>query len=131
MATDWPSVSSDLPRDLIKSGVAISGIFDLEPMLYIPLNDDLKLDPESARRNSPIHSHPNTGAILSLVVGGDESEEFHRQSSLFAEKWKKHGAKTEYIELPGLNHFTVVNRMNDPDDPLTAIMLGHTGLGLA
>jgi len=41
MATDWPSLSPDLPLNLIKSGVAVSGLFDLEPMLYIPLNDDL------------------------------------------------------------------------------------------
>lgn len=128
MAADWPSISSDLPKDLIKSGVAVSGIFDLEPMLYIPLNDDLKLDHKSARRNSPIHFSPAAGAPLSIVLGGDESDEFHRQSTFFAETWRKHGAKVEYLELTGLNHFTAVDRMNDPDNPLTAIMLGHMGL---
>ncbi len=128
MATDWPSFFPDLPHDLIKSGVSVSGIFDLEPMLYIPLNEDLKLDKASAHRNSPIFMNPVTGASLSIVVGGQESDEFHRQSYSFAEKWRERGAKTEYVDLPGLNHFTILDQMKKPDNPLTEIMLRHMGL---
>jgi len=128
MATDWPSVAPGLPLDLIKSGVPVSGLFELEPMLYLSLNEDLKLNEESAHRNSPIFLNPGTDAPLSIVVGGEESDEFHRQSSNFAEKWREREAKTEYLELPGLNHFTVVDQMKDPDNPLTTIMLKHMGL---
>jgi arylformamidase len=128
MATDWPSFSPDMPLDLIKSGVPVSGLFELEPMLHLPLNEDLKLDEESAHRNSPIFLNPRTDAPLSIVVGGEESDEFHRQSFNFNEKWRERGARTEYLELPGLNHFTIVDQMKNRDNPLTLIMLRHMGL---
>ena len=128
MATDWPAFSPDLPRDLIKSGVPVSGLFELEPMRHLSLNEDLKLDKESAFRNSPIYMNPLTDAPLSVVVGGGESDEFHRQSENFTKTWSERGAKTEYIALPGFNHFTVVDQMKDRDNPLTGIMLRHMGL---
>jgi hypothetical protein len=37
--TDWPAFGGDLPADLIKSGIAISGIFDLEPIRHTPIGD--------------------------------------------------------------------------------------------
>ena len=129
MATDWPSFSPDLPADLIKSGVPVSGLFDLEPMRHLPLNEDLMLDEHSTHRNSPIFLNPVTEAPLTIVVGGDESEEFHRQSTHFNKTWRERGARTRYLELPGRNHFTVIDQMKNQDDPLTSIMLEHMGLG--
>jgi len=124
-ATDWPSRCSDLPPDLIKSGVTVSGLFELAPMLYIPLNNDLKLDEKEARFNSPILLNYRTDASLSIVVGGGESDEFRRQSYHFFEKWGERGAKIKYLELPNLNHFSIINQMKIPGNPLTEIMLQH------
>jgi len=128
MATDWSSLALDLPLDLIKSGTAVSGLFELKPMLYLPLNDDLKLDEESAHRNSPVFLEPETDAPLSIVAGGEESEEFRRQSLDFTKKWRGRGVRIEYIELAGLNHFTILDRMEDPSAPFTKILLHHMGL---
>lgn len=128
MATDWPSLAPDLPADLVKSGTSVSGLFELEPMLYLPLNEDLKLDEESAHHNSPMFLDPRTDAPLSIVVGGDESEEFRRQSLDFTEKWRGRGARIEYVEFAGLNHFTVLDQMKNPDNPLTGIILRRMGL---
>jgi arylformamidase len=128
MATDWPSFDPDLPLDLIRSGVPVSGLFELEPMLYLPLNEDLKLEEQSAYRNSPIFQNPTTDAPLSIVAGGEESNEFRHQSYNFAATWRQRGARTEYLELPDLNHFTIVDQMKNPDNPLTEIMLRHMGL---
>ncbi|MDF2782192.1 MAG: esterase [Geminicoccaceae bacterium] len=54
LATDWPR-EWGLPADAIKGVCAISGVFDLEPIRRCYLNDVLALDPEQARRNSPLH----------------------------------------------------------------------------
>lgn len=126
-ATDWPSLSPDLPSGLIKSGIAVSGLFDLRPMLYIPLNEDIKLNDESADRNSPIHLNPWTDIPFSIVVGGEESDEFRRQSYHFFEKWGERGAKVKYFELPNLNHFSIIDQMKTPGNLLTEIMLQHMG----
>ncbi len=128
MATNWPSLHPDLPPSLIKSGVAVSGLFELEPMRYIPLNDDLNLDEKSARLNSPIFLKPLTDAPLSIVVGGEESDEFRRQSYNFFTKWGGRKAGIEYFELPNLNHFTVIDQMKSPGNSLTETMLRHMSL---
>ncbi len=128
MATDWQLHAPDLPPDVIKSGTAVSGLFELEPMLYLPLNEDLKLDATSAHRNSPIFLKPRTDSPLSTVVGSEESEEFRRQSLDFTDKWQGQGARIEYVELSGLNHFTILDRMGETGDPLTGVMLRHLGL---
>ena len=49
--------------------MAISGIYDLEPIRHSYLNEKLKLDEAMSRRNSPMM--PAGGALkpLSLVVG--------------------------------------------------------------
>ncbi|UCG13112.1 MAG: alpha/beta hydrolase [Deltaproteobacteria bacterium] len=129
MATDWPSFSPDLPSELVKSGIPVSGLFELEPMRFLSLNEDLKLDKESASRNSPSLLYPKTKAPLSVVVGGAESEEFRRQSYSFTQKWRERGVNAEYVEMEGLNHFTVLDQMKSPGSPLTDIILQHMGLG--
>ena len=98
VATNWPSLYPDLPLNLIKSGIPISGLFDLEPMRHIPLNDDLKLDEKSARLNSPISSDRLTDRPISVVVGAEESDEFRRQSHDFVKEWGGQIGKIEYIE---------------------------------
>ena len=128
MATDWLSLYPDLIPNLIKSGVALSGLFELEPMLYIPLNDDLNMDKKGARHSSPIFLNPLTDAPLSIVVGGEESDEFRRQSTHFFEKWRGREASVEYLELPNLNHFTIIDQMKTPGNALTQTMLRHMGL---
>ena len=71
---------------LIKAAVAISGVFHLEPLRFTSINDAVHLTEESAMLNSPYHDPaPKTVAPV-LMLGGGESEEFHRQSALYAEK---------------------------------------------
>ena len=127
MATDWPALAADLPADLIKSGVAISGVFELEPLLHTPINDALGLDAEAARRNSPALLGPARPAPLALAVGGDESAEFHRQSRDLAARWREKGCAVEHVEAPGRNHFTVVEQMADAASPLARAMLRLLG----
>ena len=58
LCTDW--AARGRPAGLVKGGTAISGIFDLAPLRETSINDDVRLDAESAARNSPIHHLPQT-----------------------------------------------------------------------
>ena len=105
------------------AAVAISGVFDLEPLISTSLNVALGLDRLQARALSPIHwPAPNGGApggtVLDCVVGADESSEFLRQSREMAAVWAGKGADTRFEALPGLNHFTVLEPLLDPDSAL-------------
>ena len=106
------------------AAVAISGIFDLAPLIPTSLNTALDLDEREAAALSPIHwpipngSTPG-GTVLDCLVGGDESPEFLRQSSMMADHWAAHGVETRYEALSGLNHFTVLDPMFDADRETT------------
>ncbi len=112
------------------AAVAISGVFDLAPLIPTSLNKALDLDDREAAALSPIHwpvpngSTPG-GTVLDCLVGADESPEFLRQSRMMADHWGDQGVETRYEALPGLNHFTVLDPLFDR---ATAMVMRITGL---
>ncbi len=106
------------------AAVAISGVFDLEPLIGTSLNVALGLDAETAAGLSPLGWAVPQGAVLDCVVGGDETAAFLEQSWTMAERWGARGAVTEYQALPGLNHFTVLDPLFDADSALVARIVG-------
>jgi len=119
-ATDWNVLASDAPADLVPAAYAISGVFDLTPLIGISVNDDLRLNESEARRVSPLHWRVPAGCGLDAVVGALESSEFLRQSKAIAEAWRGGGAFTRYEEIAGTNHFTVIDALADSNSPMTA-----------
>jgi len=118
LATDWKAFGPGLPSDLVKSGISISGVFDIEPLLFTDIGDALQLDKDGAKRVSPLYLPPATKAPLVLSVGGDEGDEFHRQSQAMADAWSPHGVPIEMMDLPGKNHFSMLNALRDPGGDL-------------
>jgi len=117
MAALWPEVDPALPADLVKGGIAVSGLYDLEPLVPLPfINADLKLDAAAARKLSPVHLPPATGAPLLTAVGALESSEFKRQTRLIHQAWP-HNAQEE-LEVAGANHLTVCDHLGDPASAL-------------
>ena len=119
VATDWVSLYPRAPADLVPAGYAVSGLFDLSPLVGITPNQDFRLTPESARALSPASWPLAPGRVFDAVVGGLESSEFLRQSKLIAQAWQSTG-KTRYEEIPGKNHFTVIDAFADPQSAMTA-----------
>jgi arylformamidase len=110
----WPQVAADLPADLLRAAISISGLFELETIRRTPfLAPDLRLTAESARRLSPALL-PAPAGRLAAVVGGDESEEFLRQNRLIRSAWGE-AAVPVCEAIPGTNHFTVLH-----DSPMRA-----------
>lgn len=118
LATDWPAVADDLPADLVKGGLSISGLYDLEPVRLSYHNAELRLDAAAARRNSPLHHLPATAPPLALVVGAEETDEFRRQQQEFLAAWRARGLEGSGAEFAGLNHFSIVDGFYDPASPL-------------
>jgi len=117
MAAIWPKFDRRLPKDLWKGGLAISGLYDLTPLLEVDwLNADLRLDPASARKLSPAFMPPATRAPVMTCVGGGESSEFLRQNALLGSRWR--GAFAGDIAMPGKNHFSVIDGLAEPGSAL-------------
>jgi arylformamidase len=122
MAALWPEIDPALPADLVKGGLAISGLYDLEPLVPLPfINADLRLDAPAARRLSPVHFPAATLAPLVTAVGALESGEFKRQTQLIRAAWPRN-ARAD-IEVGGANHLTVCDALADPGSPLFAAAL--------
>ena len=120
VATDWKAFASDAPADLVPAAYAISGVFDLLPLMHCSQNQDLRLDEAEARRVSPLYWSVPAGRSLDAVVGALESSEFLRQSKTIAETWRQKHALTRYEEIAGTNHFTVIDPLSDPNSAMTA-----------
>jgi arylformamidase len=129
MATDWPRFGG-VPGDVVKGGVGISGLYDLEAIRLSYLNATLGLTPETARRASPVHLAPGAGAgPLLLPVGGLEGPEYHRQTADLATAWRRRGRAVEPMDMSGLDHFSIVDQLLRPDTPLARAI--HRQMGLA
>lgn len=130
LATDWPAFGDDLPVDLVKGGVSISGIYDMEPIQLCYLNDKVGMDVEEARRNSPIEQRYPVSAPFMFVSGDIESDEYARQAEAMLAIWDKHGYPSQHIELPGFNHFTMAHQLKDPESELTRAVMTQMGIAV-
>lgn len=128
MATDWPAFAG-LPADVVKGGCGISGLYDLEPIRLCYLNQDLHLDAEAARRNSPTLLAPVCPGPLMLPVGALEGPEYLRQSEDLAAAWRAHGREVEVRVMADHNHFTICAELEDPASELATAIQRQMGLG--
>jgi acetyl esterase/lipase len=98
----------------IAGGLAISGIYDLEPIRLNYLNEKLGLDAAEEDRNSPIRHLPAQAAPLVVTVGLGELPELVRQSEEFAAAWKRHGLRGSYLPVAKHDHFSILEELARP-----------------
>jgi arylformamidase len=91
----------------ISAVIAISGIYELAPLLLTTLNDKLRLDAAEARAMSPLHRVAGALPPALFIVGGLETPEFRAQSEAMHLAWRAGGAST-YREVEGADHFSVL-----------------------
>lgn len=117
LAADWPSWATDLPADLLRGAVFISGIYDLQPLARAPfLQSDLRLNDESAQFVSPVRYAPKRATPMVTAVGGEESAEFQRQNRLIRDAWP-HCFRGD-LPLPGRHHLASVEALGNPGHAL-------------
>jgi arylformamidase len=117
LATDWRSLG--VPADLVRSAYAISGLFDLKPLVATTVNTALGMVEHEAERLSPLRWTPPAGKVFDAVVGADESAEYLRQSTAIVEAWGRGGVATRFEAVAGANHFTVIAPLSDPNSAMT------------
>jgi arylformamidase len=118
LATDWPAFDASLPRDLVTAAYAISGLFDLGPLVDTSINKALRLDQAAARAASPLFWRVPVRGSLDAVVGENESAEYFRQSRSIVERWGAAGMAMRFGTVAGANHFTAIAPLADPNAPM-------------
>jgi arylformamidase len=114
--------SMALSHPKVRAGMAISGIYDLEPIRHSYLNVKLGLDEAASHRNSPMTQAGGVMKPLSLVVGDAELPLLRKQTADFAGHRAKYGLPVTYEEIPGANHFTIMNELVSPTGRITTLI---------
>ena len=123
----WPHLAPDLPARVVSGGLAISGLFDLEPLARAPfLRDDIRLDAAGVRRLSPYRFVPPSTPVYA-TFGGAESDEFHRQSLMLQGAWGE-TAVPVCEAIPGRHHFDILDDLADPHGRLHGLAMRLLGL---
>lgn len=116
-ATDWQLFGGR--PGLVRACLAISGLFDLRPLMATPYNDDLRLGPVEALAASPLFWPMQARMPFDSWVGAEESFEFRRQARSLAAAWAGLGVPCRHEEVAGHNHFSIGDVLAQPEHPMT------------
>ena len=102
--------------------MAISGIYDLEPVRHSYLNEKLRADEATSRRNFPMMGE---GGPLKAAVAGRRQ----RRAAAAAQATRRlaghrarYGLPVTYEEIPGADHFTILQEMMSPKGRITTLV---------
>src|SRR5690606_1982382 len=105
---DWSAYADDLPPDLVKGALSISGLYELEPLRQAPvIKDTRRLTPEDVERASPARLPAPKQGTLYTVAGAQESAEFIRHNQIIQQVWGKDIVPVCEL-IPERNHFSVL-----------------------
>jgi len=113
----------------LKGVVSLSGLFRLEPVMLSYLNDVLRMNRDIAERNSPVFLRPTNTSPLLLVTGNDESDEFKNQTMEMYNSWKSEHNCIEVLQLPGKNHYSVLDAVVEKDSLLQSAVFRLIDIG--
>jgi arylformamidase len=119
-AADTPAAL--LPQTMPKAAVLISGIYELEPVLSISVNDEIRLQPDQVDAMSPMRHPPVPSVPLSVVVGGNETDSWIAQSKSFADMCSASGSACSYQVLDGHHHYSIMTLLETPESPVAKII---------
>lgn len=122
IAPNWQT-DYQLPPNVIRGGVALSGLYDLRPLCETYHNEWLNLHTEQAERLSPLFELPETPVPLVLAVGGLETDGFKNQTDVYERAYRAKGYPVKRVQTPHCNHFNLLCEMVKPDSDLNKAIL--------
>ena len=124
MLTDWKALDKELPHEVIRSGVALSGLYDLSPLLYCSENQGLRLDEQEIAIASPMNREPQSLRPMLMGYGLNEPPDMHRQTIEFYNKFHPICERMECLAI-NADHMDVVNELADSKSELTVRVLDY------
>ena len=114
--TDWEA--RGVPRDAVSGVAAMSGVYDLEPLIATPLNDKLRLTLGDARAASPLLRARGGLPPAVFAVGALETEAFRMQNESMCAAWLAKGNGAKALTIDGADHFSLLRSLTTPGEPL-------------
>ena len=119
--TKW-GTDYGMPKEPIKAGIPVSGLFDLRPLQKTSFGPILGMTDEEAVSLSPMLSLPVSKRITAVIYGTKESDEFKRQSKDFAAALVKEKQDVDVVSLAH-DHFTILDELADKDGAIARQVL--------
>jgi arylformamidase len=101
------------------AGLAISGIFDIEPCRLNYLNDALRVTMEEQVLLSPIRQLPRSSPPLVIAYGTAELPELQRQSREYHNARRRAHLPSELLPIDDHDHFSILEEMANSNGKLT------------
>ncbi|EPC4485880.1 alpha/beta hydrolase [Serratia liquefaciens] len=119
IADDWQH-RYQVPVNVIKGVLALSGLYDIRPLCDIYINDWMRLSPEQAATLSPLFMLPEKADALQILldVGAKETQGFRNQTLAYFAACREKGLNVALLEDRHNNHFTLVNELATPNSIL-------------
>jgi arylformamidase len=114
------AVTMDHPA--VRGCLAISGIYDLEPIRHCYVNDKLGLDEAAAQRNSPLLMRPSREVPIAIAVGSAELPLMVQQSADYAQALAQEDWPVQFREIPGADHFSILGEMENSDGAIIGML---------
>jgi arylformamidase len=125
IAAALPRAGEPAPAWVPRAAVLVSGIYELEPVLAISVNQEIRLRPEQVDAMSPLRHPPTPSVPLVVAAGGAETAAWVRQSQDFVGACAAAGGSAAYVELPGLHHYSIMNALETPDGVLARLITAY------
>ena len=124
LTTNWAALAENVPDDIIKSAIPISGLYQLAPLRHTTIAGPLGLDDDETNNLSPASLQPVKNIPVLVALGGDETDEFHRQADHLVSNWSRCGITLEKHIEDGADHFDIINRLADERSEIFQRILG-------
>jgi arylformamidase len=127
VTTDWEK-DFGLPKNILKSGLLASGMYDLKPVRlskrskYVRFTDETEQELSSQRHLDRLH------CPVILAYGTFETPEFQRQACDMAAALEAAGKAHTFLVGEGYNHFEMLETLASPYGLLGRAVLEQMGL---
>lgn len=127
LTTDWRG-DFDLPADIIKGGLCVSGMYELAPVRLSKRSAYVAFDDETVERLSPLRHLDQLHAPVVVAYGTCETPEFQRQNREFAAAVAAAGKPVRLVVGEHYNHFELPETLANPYGLLGRAALELMGL---
>ncbi|PWB27189.1 alpha/beta hydrolase [Flavobacterium sp. HTF] len=119
--TNWSDYG--LPQNTVKGILAVSGLFDLDPVSHTFVQPAVRITSEQILSSSPIRLIVSSEIPLIIAWGEKETAAFRTQSSNYLEAWQKAGNKGSSLIVSGADHFSILREFMTEDGLLTKAVI--------
>ena len=112
------SIYNKESKNSLLGSILVSGIYEIEPLIGTSIDEALYLKKDQAIRNSPMLKDLENFPPTVVAWAENETEQFKKQSKIFANKLIDKEVPVRSLEIESKNHFDVILDLTDFNEPL-------------